>query len=296
MESLLRPPSSPILLRYSLDAWSSPNSPRVRKGRLPPMRISSAAACLVLAAASVVPFRPWAQGKVSPSAFEIRVESDHPGLVELYYQLGPHFIEDDAAIQPIEAGHPTLLRFALPYGTIRGLRFDPLDREAHLTLGDARIVDGAGRVTASFPPEAFRPMNQIQLLEVRGGRLYVETTPGGTDPQLSVSIEGPFTLARPRWEWAIARVFAVLVGCLLAAEWAVRSRSVRLAERARSLWSSACASPERAVLVAALLGTVCANYPVIFAAKSVATPGLVGGSSTASPLSCRACGTPRSGE
>ncbi len=241
------------------------------------MRSSSVAACLLLAAAAMVPFRPWAPARTSPCAFEIRVASDHSGLVQLYYQLGEHMVEEDSALQPVAEGHPDLLRFALPYGTIRALRFDPIDREAHMILRDARIVDGSGRTLVSFSPARFQPMNQIQLLEVRGSELRVETTPGGTDPQLSIGLDRPLVIPRPRWWWAIVRLFAVLVGSVLALEWARRSRFLRLDERARALWRGACASPGLAVLGASLLGTLAANYPVVFAGRSLATPGMVGG-------------------
>ena len=202
------------------------------------------------------------------------MESDHSGLVQLYYQAGAHMTEDDSVLQPIVAGHPALLRFALPYGTFKALRFDPLDGEAHMTVGGARVADGSGRTLVSFSPGQFQPMNQIQRLEVRSSRLYIETTPGGTDPQLWVSLAGPLVIPRPFWGWAVAWLFAVLVGCLLVVEWARRSGSVRLDDRARSLWRVACGSPGCAVLAAALLGTVAANYPVIFAGRSIISPNL----------------------
>jgi hypothetical protein len=241
------------------------------------MRISTLAACLFLAAASVVPFRPWAAKRTSSSVFEIQVASDHSGLVQLYYQLGPHIVEEDSVIQPIVAGHPALLRFSLPCGTIQALRFDPLDREAHLTLGEARVVDGSGRTQVSISPEQFGSMNQIQRLEVRAGKLYVETTPGGTDPELSIKLAGPLRIPRPFWGWGIVGTFAGLVACLLLIDWAKGSRSVRLGERAHALWAKARAAPGRAVLLAALLGTVGANYPVLFAGRSLITPGFSGG-------------------
>ena len=152
------------------------------------MRVSTVAACLFLAAAAVVPFKPWAPTRTSSCAFEIQVASDHSGLVQLYYQLGPHIIEEDSVLLPITEGHPALLRFSLPSGTIKALRFDPLDSEAHMTLGDARIVDGSGRTVLSFSPGQFQPLNQIQRLETQGASLYVETIPGGTDPELSVKL------------------------------------------------------------------------------------------------------------
>lgn len=214
---------------------------------------------------------------MSRSAFEVEATSDHSGSVQLYFRSGEHFSEEDSTTQPIVAGRPALLRFALPYGIIKGLRFDPLDRDGHLTFSGARVVDAAGHVVASFSPDEFRALNQIQELKVRGNGLYVETTPGGMDPQLILGLAQPLSIARPLWVWRLVRFLAAALGCGFAIELCARSRFLRIAERARSLWARACASPGCAILAAALLGTVAANYPIIFAGKSLVTPGLVGG-------------------
>ena len=63
-----------------------------------------------------------------------------------------------------------------------------------MTFRDARIVDGSGRTLAVFSPGRFQAMNQVQLLEARGADLYVETTPGGTDPQLWIKLDGPIEI------------------------------------------------------------------------------------------------------
>ncbi|HEY5078788.1 MAG TPA: hypothetical protein VII43_03030, partial [Opitutaceae bacterium] len=238
------------------------------------MKLSGIAACLFMAGAATAGFAPWAPNSGSSCSFEVHVESDHSGLVQLYFQIGTGMTEDASVLQPIEAGHPKTLRFGLPSGTIRAFRFDPLDRDAHMTLRDARIADGSGRTVAVFSPGRFQATNQIQLLEARGGDLYVETTPGGTDPQLWIKLDGPIEIPRASRVWPLLGLFASLVGILLLLEWARRSPSMRLDGRAGALWSAACRSPARALLAAALLGTLAANYPVVFAGRSLVSPNL----------------------
>lgn len=231
-----------------------------------------ALACLAFAVAAVLPFEPWGQGRLSPCSFEVQVESGQSGLVQLYYDVGRGLSEADSAIRPIIAGHPGLLRFPLPYGTFRTLRFDPLDREARMRIGGARVVDGSGRTLVSFAPDQFQPLYQIEVLRAEGPQLVIETTPGGFDPQLGIRLAGPFTLARPFWWRDSLFVFAAMIGLLLAGGWASRSDRVRLGERARSAWGAARASPGRAIVAAALLATIAANYPVIFMGRSIVSP------------------------
>lgn len=192
------------------------------------LTLPGALACLAFALAAVLPFEPWGQSRLSPCSFEVRVESDASGLVQLYYDVGRGMSEADSAIQPIIAGHPGLLRFSLPYGTFRTLRFDPLDRETHMRISGARVVDGSGRTLVAFAPDQFLPQYQIDMLRPEGAALAIETTPGGFDPQLGIRLAGPFTLARPFWWRDSLAVFAVMIGLLLLAGWAGRSSRVRL--------------------------------------------------------------------
>ncbi len=236
------------------------------------MKLSSIAACLVFAAAALLPFQPWAELRESTSVLEVRVDSDHSGLVQAYFDTGRGLSEEESVVQPIHARHPALLRFALPYGTIKLLRFDPIDREARMILSEARVADASGRTLVSFSPEQFLPSNQIAHLETKEGKVYVETAPGGTDPQMIINLASPIVVPRPSVLWRAGAVFAALVAALLAFEWASRSPALRLGERARALWGGARARPALALLAASLLGTVGANYPVVFAGRSILSP------------------------
>ncbi|HMD61107.1 MAG TPA: hypothetical protein VKG78_06730 [Opitutaceae bacterium] len=238
------------------------------------LSLANVCACLVFALIAVVPFEPWGRRAGSPCSFEALVQSEQSGLAQLYFDVGRGLNEEDSSIQPVIAGRPSLLRFPLPSGTIRALRFDPLDRPARMVVSGARIADGSGRIVASFAPPQFQKGNQIESLRVLGQELALETAPYGFDPQLVIELAKPITIARPMWWKPVALLFASLIGCLLAAGWATRSGSVRLAERAGSLWKGAQEHPGRAVLAVALAATLAANYPVILAGRSVVSPNL----------------------
>jgi hypothetical protein len=202
------------------------------------------------------------------------VTSEQSGLVQLYYDIGSGINEPDSSIQPVVAGQPALLRFALPYGRYRALRFDPLDRDTRMVVSDARMVDGAGRVLASFGPEAFSPQFEIRSMAVAQGKLHLETTEGATDPQTRILLQGPVDIPRPPAWREIAAVFAASIGLVLLLGWARDSASVRLDTRVRAAWEAARGSPAWAIAAAALLATAAANYPVIFAGRSVVSPNL----------------------
>jgi hypothetical protein len=238
------------------------------------MKISSVLACLVFAVAAPLITRPWAPAKSSSFSFEIEAESEQSGLAQLYYDVGRGLNEQDSVLEPVVAGQPRLLRFSLPYGRFQTLRFDPLDRDTRMILRGARIVDGGGRTLVAFAPGQFRRSNQIDRLRVEDGKTLVETTPGGYDPQLLIRLDGPIVLSRPFWWRQIAWLLGLSLACVLAFEWAGRSRGFRLRERAAALRTMALASPGKALCAVALLGTVAANYPVILAGRSVVTPNL----------------------
>ena len=236
------------------------------------LNLPAVVACLAFAIAAVLPFEPWGWSAPSSCSFEVSAESEQSGLVQLYYDVGRGLNERDSSIVPIVAGRRTLLRFPLPGGTFRALRFDPLDRDTRMTISGARIVGGGGQTVLSFAPDQFAPYLQIDGLKVRDQSLLIETTPGGFDPQLLIKLAKPFALHGPFWWEEIALIFAAMVGAVALVSWAGRSGRFALAERAASVWRAAGAFPGRAILAVGLVATIAANYPVIFAGRTIVTP------------------------
>jgi hypothetical protein len=238
------------------------------------LTLPSVLACLFFAVAAVIPFQPWSRSRSSSYSFEIEAQSSEPGLVQLYYDVGRGENEPDSALQPIVAGKSTMLRFALPCGTYRGLRFDPLDRDARMTFSGARIVDGSGRTFRPFAPGQFQATHEIRSVVVGEGNFTIEMEPGATDPHMAINLTGAFTIPRPQTWREIAEAFAASIVALLLAGWVWRSQKLGLPKAARSFWKSASASPGRTLAGAALLATMVANYPVVFAGKSFVSPNL----------------------
>ena len=141
-----------------------------------------------------------------------------------------------------------------------------------MTFGEARIADHSGHVLRSFGPESFKPQYQIDVARAEGPNLRVEITPGGYDPQFAMDLGGPLTLPKPRWWWGTLAGFSALAALAAAGSRLVLSRPNRSAARAAALGAWARGKPGRALILAAGLGTLVANYPVVFAGRSIVTP------------------------
>jgi hypothetical protein len=236
------------------------------------LTLSSALACVLLSFAAVLPSQPWSKSGSSSYRFEVEVTSDEPGLVQLYYDIGRGANEADSVVQPIVAGRTSSLQFALPYGTYQALRFDPLDRDGRISIRRARIADGAGKTVLAFAPEQFKAAYEIKSTSVSGDTIAIETTPGATDPRMVISLAAPFSVPKPSVGLMIVELFAASMAAVLVLGWAWRSEKVQLAGRVHGLWKAANRAPGWAIAAAALIGTVAANYPVIFAGKSFVSP------------------------
>jgi hypothetical protein len=241
------------------------------------MKFFTASALLagaLLSGVSVIPFLPAASKMTERFDLEIKLISSAAGHLQLYYDRGTGFKETDSFLVPVVAGSEYhTYRLALPPGTYRNLRFDPLDRDGAIAIESARIVDGRGGELRNIGLDQFTPLNQIQLLSNADGRLEVVTVPGGNDPQLLINFNSPlqlresWTLAVGEWASRAAVVWALLAIILWAADrWvAARNGAVTGAH-----W--AMANPGRAMAIVGAVAVIVSSYPVIFLGKSYVSP------------------------
>jgi hypothetical protein len=240
---------------------------------VPALRASPATwlVAALVSAAAIFPFHPLFRKARTVYVFEAMVSSSARGNVQLFYDLGRGFNEQDSGRVLIRGGvGPKPFQFGLPYGHYSELRFDPLDHPGVITVSGALIRDGIGRVIMRFPPSAFTATKQIGRMAVAGDTLTIETTPGANDPNTLIGLERPFDLLPPpprEWieslEW-FAGVFAALTAVI-----ALGPRMLGAGTRALRRMAI---RPKAALAAAALASVVLSSYPVILCGRSFVSP------------------------
>ncbi len=123
---------------------------------------------------------------VAGAALEIDLHIDQPLVAQLFWDRGHGISEADSLRQKYEP-HDALqtLRFPLPVGPMKALRFDPLDEDSQLVVRGIRIVDTAERTLAVLPLNSLQPDRQISECSVADDLLTIKPTEGSNDPILS---------------------------------------------------------------------------------------------------------------
>ena len=232
-------------------------------------------AAVLFSAVVVVPFLPASHRRAAPFCLTVRMASSAAGHVQVYYDSGRGFREEDSIAVPLAQSATALpYRLPLPTGAFRALRFDPIDRDGTVTIAGPRLIDPAGRPVRDFPLSAFQPIHQIQSLREAGGQLEVVVTPRGDDPQLLLAFDPPLILAT-HWEDAardwLERSAGVLAGLLVLGGLA-RVWRRRLSPAAVAGWLTR--RPGRAIALVAAAAVVASAYPVVFLGKSYVSPNL----------------------
>ena len=233
-------------------------------------------AAALLSAVVVIPFLPAAHRRSAGLSLEARLSSSADGNVQVYWDSGYGFHEDDSTIVPLkQSDRPLLYQLPLLPGTYQKLRFDPIDRDGTVTIEAARIVDAGGQTVLDLPSARFKPLHQIESLRDIDGRLEVRDTPGGNDPQLLIPLASPLTLHRTwgeyltGWPERAGGVFAALVLALFVLD---RRPATRARWVAATRWMLGDQSSRAIGLVVAALAVVASAYPVVFLGKSYVSP------------------------
>ncbi|MBI4626993.1 MAG: hypothetical protein HY736_27695 [Verrucomicrobia bacterium] len=195
-------------------------------------------AAALVSAAVVVPFLPGARTRSDLFALEVRLASTAPGNVQVYPDSGAGASEVTSARLALQRSDtPVLYRVALPQGSYRSFRIDPIDRDGTVTIESLRVVGPGGRLIRAPALSELIPIKQIQSVRTRDGRLEVDVIPGANDPQLAVNFAPPLLLEATRAELArgfffrALSVFAALAVLGLGLDRAPRVRTL-LAETA----------------------------------------------------------------
>lgn len=241
--------------------------------KLPPL--STLLAAMLFSGAVVIPFLPSAKKNTVQFVFEARMTSTAEGRVQIYYDGGRGFHEEDSSVLPLaKSGVPKLYRLALPPGNYRALRFDPIDRDGTVTIEGVRIATANRHLVRDIPISAFAPLHQIKSLRKFGSVLEVTVTPGANDPQLSLQFDpsmevaAPWTTLAADWVPRAGIVFLALAGLYGLA------RALRDQPNPTPLVHWMAAKPVRALGIMSAAAVIASAYPVVFLGKSYVGPNM----------------------
>lgn len=226
---------------------------------------------LLLATAVTLPFATTVSQRRDFYFFTVELTSEQAGQTQIFFDTGKGYNEPESSRQPLHREvRPVVYRYMLPTGTIRALRFDPVDRAARLTLANARIIDHRGRLIHAFTPGDFHPVQQVASLVDHGGRLDLQTDAAAGDPIIELNLPAPLVLRcglsqivhalLPLWLAIVAGT-----GLLLAAAGVSRERLGRLYDRLKQ-------RPVLALVAISTLAVIIQCHPVIFFGQSFASP------------------------
>lgn len=227
----------------------------------------------VFAVAACLPFASTTPSRRDFYFFEVELTSTQNAQTQVFFDMGRGSNESDSSRQPLYVGaKPVNYRFMLPSGMLRGLRFDPTDRENVMTLAHARIVDHTGRVLRQFPPSDLRPVQHIAKHEIAGDVMRLETEKLGGDPIMEIPLSAPIALPISwRQQLVVMRpiflsvFFGTLLIMLVFAPTGMRSRAAAWINQAR-------AHPKLTLAAFAGVAVMLQCHPVIFFGKSFVSP------------------------
>lgn len=236
----------------------------------------------LLALPVVTPYVSGAIGGEQGHTLVLRMSARATGLLQVFFDIsgGGYSEQYSAGTQLLPSSETVEYRFALPPATYRSIRIDPAEGAGVFTIERATIVALDGSLEVNIPVAELQVVQQLTVVERSPDRLVVSAPGASNDPILIWVPSSPFTLTfgQSQTVQIIARLALIWVVACVAA-WV----TLRLLATARPVWAAmeharvsivafGAANPSTAICIAALLATVLATYPVLFAGRSFASP------------------------
>jgi hypothetical protein len=238
------------------------------------------AAAVLLALGCVVFLEDDLRKRPSPFILEMQLATRDSGSAQVFFDRGDGFRQEDSSSATIEGSRErVVVRFPLSLGTVHRLRVDYLNgSDSTASLAALRIIDtSAARLVRTIPVSLLRPNDQIASYRIADDVLEVAARPGVDDPFLIANLEPALVLGPSPLERWLRRLIILLP--LLAAftglAWVIDRLGDTSADcQAPMPWSRRFDMHPRWTLAAvAAVATVLCCHPVIFAGRSLVSPG-----------------------
>jgi hypothetical protein len=210
--------------------------------------------------------------------FEIEISSSADGLVQVFYDRGHGYREEDSESLVLHASEvPLTYEFRMPAANIKSLRFDPNNIGGTFVISHPRFIGAAGKEIRSIPLASFSPSKQISSVVRNENQLRIEVPPENTDPVMVADLQPSLRPWYAYWrgldlDVASALTISLIVWILVFASAAVQPTLSKIVVRAAL---SVKLSPHRTVILislVSLVSVVLSCYPVVFFGKSFVSP------------------------
>ncbi len=141
--------------------------------------------------------------------FVVDMETSASGAVQVFYDAGSSYNEQDSHSIPIQRGKLQKCIFPLSGKAIKSIRFDPINVSAVVRIKEARIINKQGYIIKKFPLQDFKSFQQIDKIDTIENTLVIHTVNNADDPIIVIensSIDNHFS-----WnDYAVKRGWIIL--------------------------------------------------------------------------------------
>lgn len=213
--------------------------------------------------------------------FVVDLETSVAGVSQVFYDVGSGYNENDSCASTVQGGNSQNRTFSpLPKKkAIRSIRFDPINVSAVVRIKDARIENKQGDIIKKFPLRDFRPIQQIDKMDIRDGVLIIRTVENANDPIILIEnslIENKFS-----WNDFIIKRGWIIIGYgllsllfLIGVNYFVIfvKRNQYIISGVRSLKIYITENPKKSIAFIGLIAAIASCYPVVFFGMSFVSP------------------------
>ena len=208
-----------------------------------------------------------------PHHLEIVMVADTGGTMQVFYDRGDGITQADSATAPLApSSEAHTYQLPLPLGNYRLLRIDPNGGAGRYEIRSLRILDAGGDETTRIPLNELRPGAQVSLEPAAGGSVTIVTAADANDPQVLYEPSRGLLVTPERTQLGRAATIGVLTALAVLLLAILLDRSAALVSALAALAGLTSRRAYRAVVMAGVLGSLVAMYPLLLG-RSLVAPG-----------------------
>lgn len=143
--------------------------------------------------------------------FVVDLSTSASGSSQVFYDQGSGYNEQDSCVIAVKRGNSQKRIFSFsPLKALRSIRFDPINTSAVVRIKEGRIENKQGEIVKKFLPRDFRPIQQIDKMDVSDGTLVIHTAEKANDPIML--IENSIIEQQVSWKDFMKKRGGIIIG------------------------------------------------------------------------------------